>query len=159
MTTTVTPAIIAIALGKTAPVSGSIQEAQWDMWINDAVMHIDSKIAELGAEAPDQIKVDYVVREAVVAHVRRPDDATQVTLSVDDASTSKTYKSGFGLVTIKDQWWELLGLVEKSQGAYSVDMLGLAGSIHAPWCSLAFGATYCSCGADIAGRPIFGGGL
>lgn len=26
---------------------------------------------------------------------------------------------------------------------------------HLPWCSLNFGATYCSCGADIAGFPIF----
>ena len=26
---------------------------------------------------------------------------------------------------------------------------------HAPWCNLAFGATFCSCGADIAGYPIF----
>lgn len=28
-------------------------------------------------------------------------------------------------------------------------------SIHRPWCSLMFGATYCSCGADIAGEPIY----
>lgn len=26
---------------------------------------------------------------------------------------------------------------------------------HLPWCNLAFGATYCSCGADIAGYPIY----
>ena len=28
-------------------------------------------------------------------------------------------------------------------------------SPHLPWCNLAFGATYCSCGADIAGHPIY----
>lgn len=33
------------------------------------------------------------------------------------------------------------------------------GSIHLPWCSLNFGALYCSCGADIAGYPIYEGGL
>lgn len=27
--------------------------------------------------------------------------------------------------------------------------------IHAAWCSLNLGATFCSCGADIAGVPIF----
>ena len=28
-------------------------------------------------------------------------------------------------------------------------------SAHLPWCSINFGATYCSCGADIAGYPIY----
>lgn len=158
MSTTVTPAMIAVALGKAAPEPGSLQEAQWKMWIDDAVMLIDSKIIDLGAEVPDQVKIDYVVREAVAAHVRRPDDATQVTIAVDDASSSKTYKSGNGLVTITDAWWLLLGLVEVSQGAYSVDMVGSYGSPHLPWCSLMMGASYCSCGVDIAGKPIFEGG-
>lgn len=30
--------------------------------------------------------------------------------------------------------------------------------VHLPWCSLNFGATYCSCGTDIAGEPIYEGG-
>lgn len=29
---------------------------------------------------------------------------------------------------------------------------------HLPWCASMFGAVYCSCGADIAGTPIFEGG-
>ena len=41
-----------------------------------------------------------------------------------------------------------------SSGAFSIDTLGPS-SLHAPWCSLAFGALYCSCGVDIAGYPIF----
>jgi hypothetical protein len=40
--------------------------------------------------------------------------------------------------------------------AFTVDTVS-ASSIHAPWCSLAFGALYCSCGADIAGFPLYGG--
>lgn len=28
-------------------------------------------------------------------------------------------------------------------------------ALHLPWCNVAFGATYCSCGADIAGEPIY----
>lgn len=40
--------------------------------------------------------------------------------------------------------------------AYSFDTAPAGGlSAHLPWCSLAFGATYCSCGVDIAGEPIF----
>lgn len=39
--------------------------------------------------------------------------------------------------------------------AFSIDTAPGVSSIHAPWCALAFSATYCSCGADIAGYPIF----
>ena len=155
-TTTVTPAKIAIAVGTAAPEAGSVTEKQWQMWIDDAVMLIDTRAAALNVTAPlDQAKLDYVVREAVVAHVKRPEDATQVTVSVDDAATSKTYKSGKGRVTILDEWWLLLGLTDPA-GAFAFDMVP-SGSPHLPWCSLAFGAVYCSCGVDIAGVPIFEG--
>ena len=40
--------------------------------------------------------------------------------------------------------------------AFGVQVANLSSIIHAPWCNLNFGATYCSCGADIAGVPIFG---
>ncbi len=42
-------------------------------------------------------------------------------------------------------------------GAYSVDTVACA-TAHSETCSLVFGAVYCSCGADIAGQPIYGGG-
>lgn len=38
--------------------------------------------------------------------------------------------------------------------AFSVDTVG-CGSVHADICSINFGATYCSCGADIAGWPLW----
>lgn len=44
------------------------------------------------------------------------------------------------------------------QRAFGVQIAGFAASIHLPWCSLNFGATYCSCGADIAGEPIYEAG-
>ena len=37
---------------------------------------------------------------------------------------------------------------DNSAAAFSVVPSGSA-SAHVPWCSLAFGATYCSCGADL----------
>ena len=40
-------------------------------------------------------------------------------------------------------------------GAFSVDTAPSLSGMHADWCSLNLGATYCSCGADIAGYPIF----
>jgi len=40
-------------------------------------------------------------------------------------------------------------------GAFSYDTVATS-TIHADTCSLNFGATYCSCGADIAGYPLYG---
>lgn len=46
---------------------------------------------------------------------------------------------------------------DNSGKAFSVDTAPSLSGIHAETCSLNFGATYCSCGADIAGFPLFGG--
>lgn len=152
----VTPSMLAVALGIAAPEFGSIKEQQWNMWVDDAYMLIEARRVEIGHTDPiDEAKLDYVVRQAVVAHIKKPDDATQVTVSVDDASTSKTYQSGKGRVSV-DDWWAFLGLLDEQGGAFSVDMIGFA-TAHLPWCSFYFGATYCSCGVDIAGYPIFEG--
>lgn len=152
----VTPENIAVALGVAAPTPDSIQWQQWALWIDDAMMLIDARADQLGIDLStiDEAKLDYVVREAVVAQVKKPDDATQVTITVDDASTSKSYRSGKGRVTILDEWWLILGLTDPS-GAFAIDMVPPVGSGHLSWCSLAFGAAYCSCGVDIAGKPIF----
>jgi hypothetical protein len=154
-TTTVTPANIAIAAGKPTPSTGSDTEQQWQMWIDDALMLINDRATKQGVTTIDQVKIDYVIREAVVDHVKRPDDATQVTVSVDDGSTSKLYRSGAGRVRILDEWWSMLGLTELS-GAFSLDMAPSC-SAHLAWCSLMLGANYCSCGVDIAGEPIYEG--
>lgn len=38
--------------------------------------------------------------------------------------------------------------------AFAVDTVG-PDSAHLPWCNLNFGATWCSCGVDVAGEPVF----
>lgn len=43
------------------------------------------------------------------------------------------------------------------QKAFGIQITGAA-TVHLPWCNLNFGATYCSCGADIAGEPIYEAG-
>jgi hypothetical protein len=139
--------MIAVALGRTDPTANEM--LQWEMWIGDALMLIDARVDALGITTElDEARLDYVVREAVVAHVRRPDDATQVTISVEDASTSKTYRSSRGRIEILDAWWALLGLTAPTGGAFSVDVFNLTAN-HAEICALAFGALYCSCGADL----------
>lgn len=154
----VTTAMLAVALGQTAPVAGSVTDQQWQMWIADAEMLIANRATQLSVDLGtiDQAKIDYVVRESVVAHIKKPDDATQVTISVDDGSSSKSYRSGKGRVTILDEWWLLLGLTDPD-GAFSIDMAP-GGSTHLAWCSIMLGAAFCSCGVDIAGVPIYEGG-
>src|SRR5699024_8538700 len=51
---------------------------------------------------------------------------------------------------------QLQGICKESEKAkaFSVDTVP-SGASHLPWCSLMFGATYCSCGTDIAGFPIY----
>jgi hypothetical protein len=148
----VTPSTIAVALGRTAPADDSAEFAQWVMWISDARMLISAKLGNL--DELNQDTLDYVVREAVVAQVRRPDDATQVEVRVDDGSVGKTYRTSSGRVTIRSEWWDLLSPTDSTQGAFSITP-SRCGSAHLPWCNLAFGALYCSCGADIAGFPIY----
>lgn len=45
----------------------------------------------------------------------------------------------------------------KGGQAYSVGVGGNDAAQHLPWCSLWFTGKWCSCGADIAGCPIFEG--
>lgn len=153
----VTPLTIAVALGRTVdPLDHEF--AQWEMWITDALMLIEARKTDLDiTDALDPAKLDYVVREAVVAHVRRPDDSTQVTVSIQDASTSRSYRSGKGRIDILDEWWSLLGLTAPTGGAWAIDTASSAGT-HADICTLQFGGLYCSCGADLNNYayPIFG---
>lgn len=154
----VTPEMLAVALGRTAPEYGSITEQQWNLWVSDAEMLIEARRDRLGFVGPiDEAKIDYVVREAVVQHIKKPDDATRVTIAVDDGSSSREYQSGRGRVVISDEWWNLLGLVD-SKRAYMINTAPTL-SKHLPWCALSFGALYCSCGVNLAGEPIFEAGV
>lgn len=119
----VTPAMIAVKLGQTAPEPGSITEQQWQMDIDDAVMLIEDRATAVGVDFDtiSEMKLDYVVREAVCAYIKKPDDATQVSVTVDDGTTARSYRSGKGRVDIIDEWWSLLGLTDPSS-AFSLDM-------------------------------------
>lgn len=52
-----------------------------------------------------------------------------------------------------EQLQGLCATAEKGK-AFGVDTVS-SGCAHLPWCSLMLGATYCSCGVDIAGEPIY----
>jgi hypothetical protein len=145
---TVTIDTIANALGREAPEAETPEAPQWVMWIGDALMLIE---AHFGSDIFAEIvpaRLDYVVREAVVSHVRRPDDATSVEVAVDDGREARRYSTGKGRVFIRDEWWDLLDPNASAiGGAFSVDTATITAPLHADICSLNFGATYCSCGA------------
>lgn len=156
--TVVIPADIAAALGRPAPASGSLESEQWAMWIDDALMLISARLGDL-AEL-DQSRLAYVVREAVVSMVRRPDDSTQLDVQVDDARVSRRWSSGSGRVTIRDEWWALLDPNGKGgRDAFSIDTYTGVDMRHghANVCSIFFGSPACSCGAYLTvGRyPLY----
>lgn len=165
----VTPDDIAVELGRTAPDPASTEYAQWQQWIADA-LYLIRKRPGIVFDDLDPEDVDYVVRQAVAAHVRRPDDATQVAISVDDGSVSKMYRSSRGRVEIIDEWWALLTPASTATRAFSIRPSG-SGNPHMPWCSgpaytdgqgnVVFGGAYCSCGADLTNYayPLYEGGV
>lgn len=122
LTTTVDSTDVAVSLGRSAPSRGSIEDLQWVMWIGDALRFIQHRVDALAVvEASiDQTDLNYVIREAVVAQVRKPDDWTQ---GGEDPTSPKWYRTGAGRVVILEEWWTLLGLSSTSGRAFNVDMM------------------------------------
>lgn len=98
------------ALGRTLT---DAEQRQVPRWIGQAGRQIDARAARLGV-AVDETLRDDVVELAVVAMVRRPTDEKRVRVTVDDGTTEREYSSSTGAVSILDDWWALLGLVERS---------------------------------------------
>jgi hypothetical protein len=128
----VTPSTIATALGVVSPEPGSLTYEQWSMWIEDAYRLIEERRVEQDAPVIPAEKLDYAVKEAVVAHARKPDDATTVTIAVDDGSSSRRYESGKGRVTL-DDWWDYLGLGGETGDAFTVRPAGRTADEVCPW--------------------------
>lgn len=148
----VTTTTIETALGRPHESATPEEQAQWSMWVSDALLLIEERLGD--PSALDQAKLDYVVREAVVAHIRNPDDATQVSVTLGEASESKTYRSGTGRVTIRDEWWAMLTEDVDDAGAFTIDTVSNS-TTHLSWCAYVLGAAYCSCGAVLAGYPLY----
>ena len=86
------------------------EQRQVPLWIEDAEAAIERRMSRLGVSQVDLNDRMRVVQKAVTAMAKRPDDATRVDIAVDDARVGKTYSSSTGEVTIKDEWWDELGL-------------------------------------------------
>lgn len=90
---------IETALGRTLT---DTEEPQAVQWIADALMLIEARLGD--PALLNQDRVDFVVREAVVARFRNPEGYQSE--SIDDY----TYRHGSETrrVTIIDEWWVLL---------------------------------------------------
>jgi hypothetical protein len=111
---------IETALGRTLT---SDEQAQAAQWIGDALMLISARLGD--TTLLDQTRLDFVVREAVVARFRNPEGYQSE--SIDDY----TYRHGSETrrVTILDEWWRLLSPLG-GDGAFTIrpysDNIGLA---------------------------------
>lgn len=116
MTTTTND--VATTLGVSSPTD--LQVSQWELWIGDATRAIDRWAERNGFTGLlNAADVDYVVREAVAA--KRPDNATQVEVAVDDGRVSRRYESGAGQITILPEWLDLLTpATATTGGAFSI---------------------------------------
>jgi hypothetical protein len=114
-------------------------------------------------ETPEQAKARTLKRNAVKAIIRgavlRWDDSGQGALVQQSAGpfaqqvdTRQPRKAMFWPSEI-EQLQSICSSTTTGK-AFAVDTTGPDNG-HMPWCSLMFGATFCSCGVDIAGRPIF----
>ena len=117
-------------------------------------------VSEDPAPSPGQIAE---ARLVLLGAVKRWADAGAGALSAQTAGPfSQTFdtrqRTGFNLWPSEITDLQAICSTEApaKRVAFSFDTAPSAGlSAHLPWCNLAFGATYCSCGVDIAGEPIF----
>lgn len=81
---------------------------------------------------------------------------TQMGAGSFQVSTDTRQRSGYNLWPSEIADLQELCKESRAGKAFNIDVTpkAVAGS-HRPWCALAFGAPYCSCGSDIAGEPIY----
>lgn len=93
-----------------------------------------------------------ILRSAVLRwHDAGSGAATQQTAGPFSVSTSVARTSMFWPTEITNLQGLCSGAGDESGGAYAIDTLPYRYPHHADICSLAFGALYCSCGADLTG--------
>lgn len=125
----------------------------WDGTVDDQPVPSDDQLAE--------------ARLVLIGAVKRWAESSSGALSAQVAgpfgqTIDTRQRTGFNL-------WpsEIEGLQEicssgtdASSGAFSIRPSGACSS-HMPWCNLAFGALYCSCGADLTNYeyPLYEGGV
>lgn len=126
-------------------------------------------LARAAAIAPCIVDEDFendaaakaIIRGAILRwHDAGSGGVVQETDTTGPFTTSKTFEKG-GSERRGLFWPSEIAELQKlcassgSQGAFAIDTVACITDIHSAACALRFGATYCSCGADLAGFPIY----
>ena len=132
-------------------------EAVATTWIGDAETLIRFEYPDLQTRIDDVTvtldRVVLVVARMVIRALRNPDNVRQQQTGPFGTTYAGDNPGGLYL---SDDDRKLLGTSSGPTGAFSVDTVGTSLSIHAPWCALLMGATYCSCGAELTGSyPLY----
>ena len=162
-----TPAdVLGSWIGDDAPTD----EALIQRWIDRAERLLRREFPNLQARVdgglePDLLETIVDVVSAMVTRVFRNPSGHR---SVSGQETTGQF-SGSNTITFGGDNPGALGLLDEERDAlrppdapkggqaYSVGVGGNDAAQHLPWCSLWFTGKWCSCGADIAGYPIFEG--
>lgn len=121
----------------------------------------DGTVADQPAPSDDQLAE---ARLVLIGAVKRWAEAgsgafQQQTNGPFSVTTDTRQRTGFNLWPSEiTDLQAICSTGDTGREAFSIDTApSCSGSIHADICSLVFGATYCSCGADIAGFPLYEG--
>ena len=96
------------------------EEAQAELWLTWAEATIQGRMGDLSALDLNALRM--VLVEAVTARLRAPEPLAQTSVTVDDATVSKTFRRSSGLIEILPEWWAALGWVDS--GAFTVTPCG-----------------------------------
>ena len=105
---TVTVEQIETTVGRTL---STIERTQAELWISDAAVvigHGPDGHTAIDLASLDQGTLDMVIREAVADRLKHPDAVSRVSISVDDAQTTRDYVASSGTLKIRDEWWAML---------------------------------------------------
>ena len=136
--------------------------------LNAKAVRVAPCLGWTGVDADHPVPSDDVLAEAkliLLGIVKRWAEAgsgafTQKTETTGPYSSMQTVdtrqRTGYNLwPTEITQLQDLCRTADSTATAFSIDTAPSLGCGHLLWCSLNFGATYCSCGVDIAGEPIY----
>lgn len=154
------------------------------MWVGDNPPTDVELVGRWVARAERLIRKEFPdMRERLEDTAREPDLAESVK-DVVIAMVTRVFRNPEGIRTIQDstggvfsgsttfagsnpgalylEEWERAQLRPPGKAgrgqAFSISVGGNPASAHLPWCTLHMGGTVCSCGAILAGHPIYEGG-
>ncbi|WP_406714724.1 Gp19/Gp15/Gp42 family protein [Trueperella pyogenes] len=153
--------VIADWIGEDVPTNKALVSrwvARAERYLRREIPSLQARIEE-GAE-PDLRETVVDVISAMVARVFRNPEGIRQRQETDGSFTGSITFAGDtpGELFLTDRERDSLLAPQDRKGAQAAFTFGpdnYAGGGHRPWCSLMFGAKYCSCGVDIAGQPIF----